>query len=232
MLNNKNNKISPLISMLFIPLQGYNKSWFINFKPLYSLIMFLGISICVAAAAWQYQKSMFFLAPVAQQVHMEGRYLNELTHYLDNQTLDGKAGYAVITPFAYEDTVYLVNRGFVSFKSRDKLPLIKPVFGTTTIEGLLLTNRKPMLLNSQLLDPLEKRIQFIDKQYFSNKTKKNVSEDIFHLKSGDGLLAMQPVKAPYLSHHRHKAYALQWILLALSGVIILFVSSISRGKSL
>ena len=215
-----------------IPLEGYNKTWFFNFKPLYSLIMFLGISICVAAAAWQYQKSMFFLAPVAQQVHMEGEYLNDLTHYLDNQTLQGQAGYAVITPFEYENTVYLINRGFISFESRDYLPFVEPVLGKVTIEGLLLGYRKPMLLNSNLNDPLKKRIQFIDEQYFSSKTSKNISKDIFHLKNGLGLLTLQPVKAPYLSHHRHKAYALQWILLAFAGIIILFISSISRGKSL
>lgn len=194
--------------------------------------MFLGISICVAAAAWQYQKSMFFLTPVAQQVHMEGEYLNDFTHYLDNQTLNGQAGYAVITPFEYENTVYLVNRGFISFENRDALPAIEPVLGKVTIEGLLLINRKPMLLNSKLIDPLEKRIQFIDEQYFRNHTSKNIAPDIFHLKEGLGLLSSQPVKAPYLSHHRHKAYALQWILLALAGFIILFISSISRGKSL
>ena len=194
--------------------------------------MFLGISICVAAAAWQYQKSMFYLAPVAQQVHMEGKYLNDLTHYLDNQTLNGRAGYAVITPFEYENTVYLVNRGFISFESREKLPVVEPVFGKVTIEGLLLANRKPMLLNSKLNDPLKQRIQFIDEQYFSNSIHKNIALNIFHLKKGLGLLVLQPVKAPYLSHHRHKAYALQWILLAFAGIMILFFSSISRGKPL
>lgn len=212
------------------PLQSYNKYWYFNFKPLYSLIMFLGISICLAASAWQYQKSMFYLAPVSQQVHMKGQYLNEHTHFLDNQTLNGRAGYAVITPFKYEDSIYLINRGFITYKDRNQMPIIDAVKGPITIEGLLAINKKPLLLNTNLHDPIESRIQFIDHQYFSMITSGRVVKDIFHLKQGPGIFSLQPSKAPYLSHHRHKAYALQWLLLGIAGIVILFVSSIGRGK--
>ena len=230
MLNNKNNKMSPFISMMAFPLQSYKKSWYFNFKPLYSLIMFIGISICLAASAWQYQKSMFYLAPISQQVHMQGHFLNEYTHYLDNQTLNGRAGYAVITPFEYENSIYLVNRGFVSFTDRDHLPYVEPIEGDITIEGLIATYKKPMLLNTSLHDPIETRVQYIDHQYFTALTNKKVAKDIFHLKKGPGLQAIQPTKSPYLSHHRHKAYALQWLLLGCAGIIILIISSIGRGK--
>ncbi len=206
MLSNKNNKINPFKSITLNPLLGFKRSWYISIKPLYSLIMLLGIGICLAAGIWQYQKSQFYLAPVAQQVHMKGHYLNEYTHFLDNQTLHGRAGYAVITPFVYEASVYLVNRGFVSYESRDQLPRVTPIIETATLTGLVLTNNIPMLLNSRF-----------------------VVKDIFHLKQGAGLQTLMPVKSPYLSHHRHQGYALQWLLLAVAGLIILVLSSIKTG---
>ncbi len=202
-----------------------NQSWYFSIKPLYSLIMLLGISICLLAAFWQYQKSQFFLEPKAEQVHMQGHYLNEFTHFLDNQTLNGKAGYAVITPFVYESSIYLVNRGFVGFKDRDHMPKIQPILEDVTLTGLLKSNNKPMLLNTSLRDPHESRMQYINNRYFSGLTKQKVATQIFHLKQGEGLLQKQPEKAPYLSHHRHNAYAMQWFFLAIAGFIILVVSS-------
>ncbi len=226
MLSNKNNKINPFKSMILTPVLNYKQSWYFSIKPLYSLVMLLGIAICSVAATWQYQKSQFYLEPVAQQVHMKGHYLNEYTHFLDNQTLHGRAGYAVITPFAYEASIYLVNRGFVSYESRDLLPHVIPVTQTVTLSGLLLNNNIPMLLNSRLIDPIGNRIQYINNKYFSQLTDQSVVKDIFRLKQGPGLQALMPVKTPYLSHHRHQGYALQWFLLAMAGLIILVVSSI------
>jgi len=226
MLSNKNNKINPFKSMILSPVLNYKQSWYFSIKPLYSLVMLLGIAICLVAAIWQYQKSQFYLAPVAQQVHMKGHYLNEFTHFLDNQTLHGRAGYAVITPFAYEASIYLVNRGFVSYDSRDFLPRVTPVTQTVTLSGLLLNNNIPMLLNSRLIDPISKRIQYINNKYYSQLVGQAVVKDIFHLKQGAGLQTLMPVKAPYLNHHRHQGYALQWLLLAIAGLIILVVASI------
>ncbi len=203
------------------------QSWYFSIKPLYSLVMVFAICICMLAAFWQYQKSLFFLAPAAEQVHIQGRYLNEFTHFLDNQTLNGRAGYAVITPFEYESSIYLVNRGFIGFKDRDHMPSVAKVNGQVTLLGLMKNNNKPLLLNVSLHDPFESRIQYINGRYFSSITHKKVVEEIFHLKEGEGLLEIQPEKAPYLSHHRHNAYAMQWLFLAIAGFIILVVSSIT-----
>ncbi|MEY8264097.1 MAG: SURF1 family protein, partial [Bermanella sp.] len=220
-------KINPFKSMISNPLQGYRRSWYLSIKPLYSLIMLLGIGICLAAGLWQYQKSQFYLAPPAQSVQMEGRYLNEFTHFLDNQTLHGRAGYAVITPFVHGAGIYLVNRGFVSYLSRDQLPPVVPVTQAVSLLGVVLSNKIPMLLNDRLADPISQRVQYIDNKYFSALTGQPVLRDIFHLQEGAGLQALMPQKAPYLNHHRHQGYALQWLLLAVAGLIILLVASIT-----
>lgn len=208
-----------------------NRNWHFVIKPLYSFIMLLGIAICLSAAVWQYQKSIFFQAPAAQSLHMKGVFLNEHTHFLDNQTLDGKVGYAVITPFLYDETIYLVNRGFIAYQTRDELPQVMPVMGSVEIDGYLKTNHKPLLLNNSLQDPLQTRIQFIDEKYFSKAFNRNVSENVFMMKTGHGLLQVMPEKSAYLSHHRHQAYALQWFLLGLSGIFILLIASVKRGNN-
>ncbi len=231
MLSNKNNNINPFKSMIMNPLRSSKQSWYLSIKPLYSLIMILGIVICLVAASWQYQKSQFYLAPVTQQVHMQGQYLNEFTHYLDNRTLNGRAGYAVVTPFQYEASIYLVNRGFVSFKDRNTLPHVEPVLGEVMLTGLILKNSIPMLLNTRLKDPIARRIQYINNKYFSGLTQVKVADNIFHLKEGPGLQTLMPVKEPFLNYHRHQGYAIQWLLLALAGLVILLVSSIkTRNK--
>ncbi len=226
MLSNKNNNINPFKSMIMNPIGSFRQYWYISIKPLYSLIMLLGIGICLVAASWQYQKSQFYLAPVAQQVQVKGHYLNKHTHFLDNQTLHGRAGYAVITPFQYDAGIYLVNRGFVLYQQRDTLPNIESVLGESTLSGVMLKNNIPMLLNTSLIDPVSSRIQYINNRYFSKLTSLKVEEKIFHLKEGVGLQALMPVKEPFLNHHRHQGYAIQWLLLGIAGIVILLISSV------
>jgi len=208
-----------------------NRNWHFVIKPLYSLIMLLGIAICFSAAIWQYEKSVFYRAPIAQIAHIQGQFLNKYSHYLDNQTLNGQVGYAVITPFKYENQVYLVNRGFVAYVTRDQLPEIHSVNGNVTIEGRLKINHKPLLLNESLQDPIQSRIQFVDEKYFSQLTGLDVVDELFLQTSGSGLLEMQKITEPYLNHHKHQAYAVQWFILGVCGVIILVVASIKRGKA-
>jgi surfeit locus 1 family protein len=229
MLNNKNNIMSTL-NIFSNPFAKYGQTWRLTFNPVYSLIMLLGIGICASAANWQFTKAQFYLAPLAQTLHMEGRYLNEYTHYLDNQTFKGKAGYAVITPFEYDGTTYLVNRGFISYKNRNELPKVSGIEGSVTLTGHLKEYQKPMLLNDSLQDPLYLRVQYINNNHFSLMLSRTVSEKIFQLEKGEGLVQAFPRKEPYLNHHRHMGYAIQWGLLAIAGLIIWLIASIKKSK--
>lgn len=228
MLNNKNNIISNL-SMIFSPINNYGQTWKLSFNPIYSLIMMLGIGICLIAANWQFTKSQFYMAPVAQSVHIKGQYLNEYTHFLDNQTLNGQAGYAVITPFQYDSAIYLVNRGFVSYRNRADLPSVPAVMGTVELTGIMKENKKPLLLNESLQDPVFLRVQYINNEHFSMMLNQGVAKEIFLVQKGEGLMSPFPDSQPYLNHHRHMGYAIQWGLLAIAGLIIWFIASIKRG---
>lgn len=228
MLNNKNNKISAL-SIEWSPLSTKESSWLFQFNVIYSLVMLLGIALCLIAANWQYNKALFFTAPQAQLHYIQGSYLNDYTHFLDNQTLDGKAGYAVITPFEYDGSIYLVNRGFLAYENRLDLPIVPSIGGNVGIAGFVKDNHKPLLLNEKLQDPLNLRLQFVDSKKISKLLNKPIKDRVFFLKEGPGLLSAFPEKSPYLSHHRHMGYAVQWMMLALAGGCIWLLASFKRG---
>lgn len=214
------------------PLVEFFQARQFKFRPVYSFVMLLGISVCALAAVWQYQKAQFFTQPKAQVLHIEGEYLNQHTHFLDNQTHNGKVGYAAITPFLNDGTLYLVNRGFIAYGNREVLPKVNDVTGKVTLLGRLHVNQKPLLLNTTLQDPIKNRIQFIDHQYFSSlinsQAKHSLNSEIFVLKEGPGLLTKANEKVPYLSHHKHQAYALQWMLLGVFGLAIWLVASLQK----
>lgn len=229
MLNNKKTSTIAFKNIFLSPFNSYKRSWHVQIKPVYSLIMILGIVICAVAANWQYAKAQYYTQPLAQQVHMNGHYLNEFTLYLDNQTANGQVGYAVITPFQYEQTIYLVNRGFVAYQNREQLPKVSSIMGQVQLEGVLRDNLKPLLLNTALQDPIEQRVQFIDALALSKRIGQPLKNKVFMLQKGEGALTILPPVKAYLSEHKHLAYALQWFLLSIAGLVILTLSSIRKG---
>ena len=64
-----------------------------------------------------------------RRVILEGRYLQEYTALLDNQIVDGRPGYHVVTLFnAIEADTYLwINRGWIPGNLNRELPAVPPV---------------------------------------------------------------------------------------------------------
>lgn len=216
--------------MVFTPIVKFIQARHFKFRPVYSFVMVLGICICSIAAFWQYEKALFYTQPKAQILHIHGSYFNEHSRYLDNQTHNGQVGYAVITPFLYDGTVYMVNRGFIAYKNRSEMPKIEPVLGDAVLKGRLHVNHKPLLLNTTLIDPISERVQFVDRQAFITLLNLPVKNEVFILNEGKGLLTKANEKEPYLNHHKHQAYALQWFLLAVFGLAIWLVASLIKPE--
>lgn len=208
-----------------------NRNWHFEIKPLYSLVMIVGIAICSMAAYWQYNKALHFQSTIYSIETFSGQFLHDHTAYLDNQTHDGKVGYAIITPFLTSTSTYLINRGFLAYKNRNQLPHVAKTSGVITISGYIKPIQKPLLLNETRKDPLSKRIQFIDYKKIGESLNTDISPYVIVQHGGEGSLDIKPLPEPYLSHHRHQAYALQWMILGVCGVLILIVASVKRGAS-
>ncbi|EAT12379.1 SURF1 family protein [Bermanella marisrubri] len=199
----------------------------LSFRPVYTLIMLVGIGICLWAAQWQYFKAQAYQQPVIPSIQLTGEFFNETTRFLDNQTLNGDVGYGVLTVFKSGKQFYLINRGFYEYQDRYSMPDISPVNGVVTLRGKLTTPAQPLVLDTTVSDPIKKRIQSINVKTLSNELGILISHYIVQ-SEGKGLLTPLPVRDPYLSEHKHLGYALQWLLLAIAGFVILLFASINK----
>lgn len=229
MLPNKNNMMSSF-NMSSLPNLGYGQIWVLRFNTLYSLVMWMGIGICLWAAHWQFNKAQHFATQPIHSSTLTGQFLNDHTRLLDNQTLDGHAGYAVVTPFKTKNELILVNRGFIPLSNRQEIPAVPVVTGVQSIEGHYYSIKKPFMLSTNRKDAIPQRIQFIDSEFFDLQEPISDLSKAFQMKHGEGLLMAFQAQPPYLSEHRHLAYALQWILLALAGLCVWLVASIKKNK--
>jgi cytochrome oxidase assembly protein ShyY1 len=170
----------------------------------------------------------------------DGLYLTVEAHrfsnavwLLDNQIVHGRIGYDVIAPFQLNtgDEIFLVDLGWVAAPlNRNQLPKIS-VPARFTIQGILRTHVGGILLGQNIEDGgrWPKRIQQIDINVLSADFKQPVYKGIIH----------QLQNSPYVIHYqtmvmspeRHRAYALQWILLALAVIVIALAASLKNDRS-
>lgn len=226
MLANKNKTISTFKNIFRNPFVLRKIKFDIH--PLYSLVMLLGMTLCIVLGVWQYQKSLRYVEPPQAPSIIKGHFLNEHTFLLDNKSVNGKVGYAVITPFQTYDRIFLVNRGFVAYKSRNVVPEIPPVLGHQTIVGTKSFYELPVLLNQSLQDPIKERVQFIDTKSLSKKLNSDIRPETFDQQYGAGVLTSFPKTEPYINEHRHLGYAIQWWILAIIAAVIWSISSVKR----
>lgn len=83
-----------------------------------------------------------------RQARVTGRYDPDLTLLVDNQVLDGRPGFYVVSPLRVAGSArwVLVNRGWVPMgPSREQLPAVPPPQGTVTVRGYLSNPSRPPL---------------------------------------------------------------------------------------
>lgn len=163
-----------------------------------------------------------------------GQFLNQHSILLDNQTLNGKVGYLVITPFKPADTsdiIILVNRGFIP---AGPTRLIPPPIKEANELNLLgtLTPAKHGVLSKQA--PLEQptvwpiQIQKIEYAELSKLFNKNVLPFILELqKNHPDNFQVVPLNFN-LQANRHLGYAVQWFTIAFVALIYYLVINTRR----
>ncbi len=163
-----------------------------------------------------------------RKVIVTGEYDTRHQILLDNQVLEGQAGYFVLTPLQIEgtDVLVLVNRGWIPVgedrSMRPRLDVLqKRVRITGTIEkfpavGLTLKDAEVPSGEWPAV------VQVIDSRYLAGLFGYNVLpyQVLLDATAGEGYLrAWRPA---VLFPERHRAYALQWFAFALT-LAILFV---------
>ncbi|MCE3253440.1 MAG: hypothetical protein K0Q67_2460 [Cellvibrio sp.] len=163
-------------------------------------------------------------------VNFDGRWLAPRVWLVDNQMVNGRIGYDVVIAVedvaaAKDSAALLVNLGWIAAPlQREFLPEIH-IPQRLPVRGIFRTDIKGVLLGTNIENkgvwPM--RIQQVDIKSLSTYLNRPLVEGLaYQEKSSPFLLHYRPVVLP---PERHKAYAVQWFLLALAVLIIALAAS-------
>ena len=233
---------------------AFNRHWVIYWRWL--LLTLIVVTVLIGLAVWQWQRAVYKetliqrLAQLqqagaipAQQLQgltadvADGARLAEPAHWLapyvwllDNQVLQGQVGYDVIVPMQLDATheILLTNLGWVAAPmSRTQLPTINlPI--QFNLQGVLRTHFSAIKLGKNIEEngrwPM--RIQRIDIKELSAILPRSLySGMIYQQQHSPYIIHYQPV---VMTAERHRAYALQWGLLAVAVVIVALAAGFKK----
>jgi surfeit locus 1 family protein len=183
------------------------------------------------------------------QLDFQARWLSPMVWLLDNQILNGRVGYDVI--IATEEIVsaassgndianpekgghlglpLLVNLGWVAAPAqRDLLPSIS-IPSDLRVQGIFRTRTKGLLVGLNLEDKAiwPMRIQQMDVQALAPYVKQPLHFGVaYQQKNSPFIIHYKPVVLP---PERHRAYALQWGLLAVAVIVIALAASVRKDS--
>jgi cytochrome oxidase assembly protein ShyY1 len=175
-------------------------------------------------------------ATLPRRVTVSGEFVPAATVFVDNRTLDGAAGFQVVTPLRLASgTAVLVSRGWLPRDVRDplRLPELTTPAGSVVVDGLAVA-RVPRLLElaSATLPALPGIWPNLEFEEYERVSHLKVPHFVIQ-QSSDTADGLRRVWArPATGVEKHRGYALQWYgLAALSaGLTLYFGGSALRRK--
>jgi len=167
------------------------------------------------------------------QMDFAARWLSPMIWLVDNQRVNGRIGYDVV--IAVEDItghvtpkktdIFLINLGWIAAPDQRELLPVVNIPNELQVRGIFRTHTKGLLLGTNVEDKGEwpMRIQQVDTVHLSHYVNQPLMAGIIY----------QQFNSPFVIHYRpvvllperHKAYALQWLLLAVAVIVIALVAS-------
>lgn len=150
------------------------------------------------------------------------RWVAPFVWLLDNQLVQGKAGYDVVIPVQSQNgsgPVVLLNLGWLA-GGRSRADLPSPVIPAQFELNALLRVAPTALLLGQNVEQgshYPQRIQAIVPAELSQLSSLSLLDAVFYQQSSDFVYHYQPITLP---PERHQAYALQWALLAFAVLVV------------
>ena len=177
---------------------------------------------------------------------MWGRYATVTGHYtgpiilLDNQILEGRAGYFVYTAFAISETelTLLVNRGWIPVEGdRSRIPEVINPTGEQRLKGLL--SHPPQqglrLTDSNLIERLSNSVWRVGGIDFNALSATGIGGELIPitlLLEASAAGGFDRVwKPPSSDEARHLGYAFQWFALAVTVVVVSVIILLRRTKA-
>ncbi|CAH9054166.1 hypothetical protein PSECIP111951_01928 [Pseudoalteromonas holothuriae] len=166
---------------------------------------------------------------------LKGRFSSHLIWFLDNQVLNGKAGFDALALFTlndYPNKKVLVNLGFVEALGMRKTPSIslpehevslEVIIKSKDIKGFTLASKSNMNIQQPQL------LQYVDLEFLSRSTQQSLFQLVAYQQGVDAIVAIPHYQHVVMPADKHRAYALQWLLIAVAAGAIAFFA-IKRGK--
>jgi len=156
-----------------------------------------------------------------RQLEVSGHFLNTKQILVDNQILEGKVGYRVITPFLPkgDPKILLIDRGWIPLgQDRHTLPTIMPIIEEITLLGIINFPVNGLILKKEI-HPLEnvwpQRVQSLDFQVLSTLMQATLYPFLLQLNEKNSYeFSLLPTSFS-ISAARHLGYAVQWFTMAL-----------------
>lgn len=177
-------------------------------------------------------------------IKVKGFYDNQHTFFIDNQIVDHKVGYYVVTPFMQvtsntSSPWLLVNRGWVSRgRDRKQLPILPPIHGERVIYGnLKIPSAKIFVLGKpETLSEWPLLFQALDMKMVEKALGHSVYPYIVLLdrqvETGAEMGFVRHWLVTGVTSQKHYAYAIQWLALSLTLAIIYIFANTRRTRQL
>lgn len=165
-------------------------------------------------------------------VQATGYFDNQRQLLLDNRILNSVVGYEVITPFYTEQGALLVNRGWVAQgSSRQSLPDVGITEEQVTIDGhIYVPDGELMILGAEeaATEIWPKVIQSVNIFELSESMNEEYKPQLIRLNQNSAAVLETNWTAINMRPEVHRAYAVQWFLMALVLTFLYLFFSIRR----
>jgi surfeit locus 1 family protein len=156
------------------------------------------------------------------RVLARGRFMSELTVYLDNRPYNDEAGFYVVTPLKLDEGGYvLINRGWVPRNAAER-SVIAPhptPQGEVTIEGIARADASRAFELGQGGSAPHQRIrQNLDVGAYASETGLPLQPFVIQQTSDDGDQLVRDWPAPTTGVQRNYGYMVQWWGMALAAL--------------
>ena len=166
---------------------------------------------------------------------ISGVYASDHQFLLDNQVLDGRAGYFIFTPFRLDGTgaYVLVNRGWLPANpDRTRIPALSTPSGAMRLDGFI---KEPPItgiaLSEDMYEDLAQgimRVQKIDLDAIVRRSGRPLLPVIIRLEPGAASGFVRRWRDPGSGREKHLGYAFQWFLMGAVLIIVYIALNLKK----
>ncbi|NOU52755.1 SURF1 family protein [Pseudoalteromonas sp. JBTF-M23] len=222
------------------------------------VLVSLVVLVCLILALWQWQRALDKQQLIYQQQQqlglnskqiltlppqsnnglsttITGQFIEPFVWFLDNQVLDGQIGFDVLALLRLSsdtDKQVLVNLGFIAAKQGRQTPIVKLPTHQVSLDVLIKSQDLvgfTLATQPNMNSEQPQLLQYIDLAFLSQSSQETIYPLVAYQQGEKPILAKPHYQHVVMSADKHKAYALQWLLIAFAAAVIAYVA-IKKGK--